>query len=143
MDEVRRGARSVGVQPPISICTVKPADFVSLQVGGGRPSLVAAPCRPQGDKFWRAAEDLGDATLKGRVVTEMPVSQPKTRNELACVPVPDNSRDGCGRTSSRLAYVAVLHVASLACVRSTATRCRHLSQDTSSVPCGRRDETRG
>jgi hypothetical protein len=122
MDEVRRGARSVRVHPQISTCTVKPADLVSLQVSGGRPSLVAAPCRPQGNKFRRAPEGLGDATLKRRVVTEMPVSHPKTRNELTRMPVPDNSGNGCGRSFSRLAYVAGLHVASLACVRSMATR---------------------
>jgi len=45
----------------------------------------------------------------------MPVSQSKTSGELIRVPVPDNSGNGCGRTSSRLAYLAGLHVVSLAC----------------------------
>ena len=130
MDEVCRGARSVRVHLQLSTCTVIPADLVSLHVGGGRPPLIAAKCRPQGNKFRGALEDLSDATLERWVVTEMPVSQPKTHNELTRVPVPNNSSNGCGRTSSRPTYPGGLHVVSLACAsrhsHAAATNLRSL-----------------
>jgi hypothetical protein len=115
MDEVRRGACSVRVRLQVSTCTVIPADLVSLHVGGGRPPLVAAPCRPQGNKFRGTLEDLSDAKFERWVVTEMSIGQPKTHDDLARVPVLDNTGDGRGRTSSRLTCLAGLHVASLAC----------------------------
>jgi hypothetical protein len=67
-------------------------------------------------------ENLSDAALERRVVNEMPVSPPKTRNEPTRVPVSDNPRNGCGRTSSRLTYLAGLHVVSLACAWSQLIR---------------------
>ena len=110
MDEVRRSARSVWVHLQVSTCTVIPANLVPLQVGGGRPPLIATPGRPQGNKFRGALEDLSDPPFERRVVTEMPVSQPETHNELARVPVPDNSGNSCGRTSSRLTNLAALRI---------------------------------
>jgi hypothetical protein len=77
--------------------------------------LVAAPCRPQGNKFRGTLEDLSDAKFERWVVTEMSIGQPKTHDDLARVPVLDNTGDGRGRTSSRLTCLAGLHVASLAC----------------------------
>ena len=120
MDEVRRSARSVWVHLQVSTCTVIPADLVSLHVSGGRPPLIAAPRRPQGDKFRGTLEDLNDATFERWVVTEMSIGQPKTHNELTRVPVLNNSGNVRGRTSSRLTYLAGLHVASLACASTRA-----------------------
>ena len=134
VDEVRRSARSVRVHLRISTCTVTPADLVSLQVCGGRPPLIAAPCRPQGNKLRGAMENFSYAALERCVVTEMPVSQPKTSGELTRVPVPDNSRNGCGRTSSRLTDLAGLHVASLACASTPPSRCSHQSAVISRCP---------
>jgi hypothetical protein len=103
MDEVRRSARSVRVDPHISTCTIKPADLVSLQVGAGRPPLIAAPCRPDGNEFRRTSEDSSDAAFERRVVTDMPISLPKTHNELVRVPVLDYSGNGgcCVRLGRR------------------------------------------
>lgn len=120
MDEVRRSARSVRMHLHLPTYTVKPANLVSLQVGAGCPPLIAAPRRPHDNEFWRALEDLSNATFERWIVTEMPISQPKTQNELTRVSVMDNSSNGCDRTSSRLTHFAGLHVASLACARSSA-----------------------
>jgi hypothetical protein len=119
MDEVRRSARSVRMDLHISTCTVKPADLGSLQVGAGRPPLIAAPCRPHGNESWRTSEDLSDAAFERWVVTEMPISLPKTHNELVRVSVLDHPGNGRRRTSSRLTHFAGRHVVSLARVRSS------------------------
>ena len=131
MDEVRRSARSVRVHLHIPTGTVKPADFVSLQIGAGRPPLIAAPHRPQGNKFRGALEDLSDATFERWVVNKMPVSQPKTHNELTRVPVPDNFCNGCGRTSCWLTYLAGLHDVILACASRHPSRCNQQTAVTS------------
>jgi hypothetical protein len=140
MDEIGRSARTVRVDPQISTCTVIPADLVSIQVSGGRPPLIAAPRRPQGDKLRGAMENLSDAPLERRVVAEMPVSQPKTSGELTRVPAPDNPCNGSGR---RLTYLAGLHVASLACAgRPTLTLrppdCGHFSRTKITGPAAKR-----
>jgi hypothetical protein len=70
-------------------------DLVSLHAGGGGPPLIAAPCRPQGNKFRGTLEDLSDATFERWVVTEMSIGQPKTRDDL----IPDDEPQGTGGPS--------------------------------------------